>query len=311
MVDVTQKEKPKKLRVGFFTSSDGTKKQDSNAKAAFENIFNRCVSSGKNSHTAEFEGKKLKITFIDKDSDAKLYFGYISCSRDGFHLPYIGDEFWRESSIPLDDKKYIVERTYFMYYFESDILLLSFNHLGPKVRDLSFLLFNSSEVLNAVAFEAIWKEESIRDLLQTNSTLRSCEVTIAAPRNFNASTYDLSCSFSRNIIQMMVGMGGSHLKLSLRGRASGKKGIIGYLSNEVKLGLKELIEKLPDGLIKKADITEPSNTTPESLLDQVLIDNKSVLTVNGYPKDSCVRTAMIQAKIDNMRYLEQYSIESK
>ncbi|CNJ15126.1 MULTISPECIES: hypothetical protein [Yersinia] len=311
MAETAPENKLKNLRIGFFTSSDGTKKNTSNAKPAFESLFTVCIASGKNSHTAEFEGKKLKIQIIDKDNDAGFYFGYLSCSRDGFHLPYIGDEHWEESSIPLGDTKYIVERTYFIYYFEQDILLLSLNHLGPKVKDLSFLLYNSSPTLAPVAFEAIWKEESIKQLLETGTTLRSCDLTLAAPRNFNVSNYDLSSSLSKNIIEMMAGMGGSHLRLSLRGRASGKKGIIGYLSNEVKEGLKELLEKLPEGIIKKAEVTEPRNSKPESLLDQVLISKRTALAVNGYPVDSHVRVAMIQAKIEFSGYLDQYSIKGK
>lgn len=74
---------------------------------------------------------------------------------------------------------------------------------------------------------------------------------------------------------MMAGMGGSHLKLSLRGRASQRKLIRGYLSDEVKSGIKELIEKVPH-LLRKANVTEPKNTHSRSLLNQVLISEKTL-----------------------------------
>jgi len=297
----------RKIRIGFFTSSSGTKTTTSNAQLAFEKMYSSCVSTISNSYTAEFQKKKLKLVFLEKDTQANYYFGYVSCSRDEFHLPYIGDENWDEHNIPLDDKKYIVERTYFIYYYETDILVLSQNHLGPKYSDLSFLLFNFSEEHLPVAFEAIWRKESIRELLETGSTLRSCEITLAAPRNFNATEYDLSNSFSKNMIEMMAGMGGSHLKLSLRGRASTRKLIKGYLSEDVKSGIKELLEKMPH-LVKKASVTEPKNTKAKSLLDQVLIAEKSVNTKEGYAKHTDVKTAMIHAKIEHRSYLKQYEI---
>lgn len=299
--------KQKKMRIGFYTSSSGTKTSISNAKTAFEKMYSSVVTPSQNAYTAEFQKKKLKLVFIDRDTQANYYFGYISCSRDGFHLPYIGDENWDEHNIPLDDKKYIVERTYFIYYYETDILILSQNHLGPKDSDLAFLLFNFSEELKSVAFEAIWKKESVKELLETGSTLRSCEITLAAPRKFSATDYDLSNSFSKSMIEMMAGMGGSHLKLSLRGRASRRKLVKGYLSDEVKSGIKELIEKVPH-LLQKANVTEPKDTKTKSLLDQVLISEKSVNTQDGYAKQSDVRTALINAKIENTSYLKQYEI---
>lgn len=48
----------------------------------------------------------------------------------------------------------------------------------------------------------------------------------------------------------MVGLGGTRLKLNLRGRASGRVKVKGYLSDLVKDGIKELLEKMP-GIVKK------------------------------------------------------------
>ena len=299
--------KLKKIRIGFFTSSSGTKTTVSNAQIAFDKMYNSCVTPNSNAYTTDYQKKKLKIVFLEKDNHANFYFGYISCSRDGFHLPYIGDENWDEHNIPLDDKKYIVERTYFIYYFKTDILVLSQNHLGPKDNDLAFLLFQHSDNDKPVSFSSIWRKESIKDLLETGNTLRSCELTLAAPRKFSAVDYDLSNSFSKSMIDMMAGTGGSHLKLSLRGRASQRKLVRGYLSDEVKSGIKELLEKVPF-LVRKANVTEPKDTTTKSLLDQVLLSEKNVHTTEGYAKETDVRTALINAKIENDHYLKQYEI---
>jgi hypothetical protein len=297
----------KRMRIGFYTSSSGTKTTVSNAQVAFEKLYTSTVTPTQSSYTTDSDKKKLKLVFFEKDVNAEFYFGYISCSRDGFHLPYIGDENWDEHNIPLDDKKYIVERTYFIYYYKKDILLLSQNHLGPKDSDLAFILYQHSEITKPVSFEAIWKKESVKELLETGTALRSCEITLAAPRKFNAVDYDLSNSFSKSMIEMMAGMGGSHLKLSLRGRASQRKLIRGYLSDEVKSGIKELIEKVPF-LVKKANVTQPKDTKTKSLLDQVLISEKNVRTKDGYATFSDVRIALLNAKIDNQSYLKQYEI---
>lgn len=303
--------KPKKLRIGFFTSSSGTIRNASAAKAAFENLYSTCVNVTNNYFDTIYKNKKLKIAFLDKDTNANFYFGYMSCSREEYQLPYIGDEQWNEHYIPLDDKKYIVERTYFLYYYESDILVLSHNHLGPKDSDLSYLLYSQSgQPGNIFSFQAIWKQESVRELLETGSTLRSCDIVLAAPRNFDETNYHLSNSFSKELVNMMAGLGGTRLKLNLRGRASGKVKVKGYLSDVVKDGIKELLEELPF-IVKKAAVTEPKNTVERSLLDQVLVSTKNILTANGYGTDSDVLQAMISAKIDNDAYLKQYDISNK
>lgn len=303
--------KPKKLRIGFYTSSSGTVRSPSLARAAISNLYSTCVNVTGNYFDTTYRNKKLKIAFLNKDDNAKYYFGYMSCSREEFQLPYIGDEHWNEHNIPLDDKKYIVERTYFLYYFDSDILVLTQNHLGPKDSDLSYLLYSQSgQPGNNFSFQAIWKQDSVRELLETGSTLRSCDLVLAAPRNFDVTNYQLDSAFSKDLVQMMVGLGGTHLKLNLRGRASGRVKVKGYLSDIVKDGLKELLEKVPF-IVKKAAVTEPKDTSEKNLLDQVLIAEKNIYTTNGYGSDSDVLQSMISAKIDNYNYLNQYDISQK
>lgn len=311
MANESSQKKQKRIRIGFYSSTSGNKNTPSNAQVAFETLYNSYVNVDNNSYSTLLKDKKLKIVFLDKDTNANYYFGYISCSRDGFHLPYIGDEHWNEKNIPMEDSNYIVERTYFIYYYETDILILTQNHLGPKESDLAFILFNSSGTPDrTVSFSAIWKQESIKELLETGSTLRSCQIIMAAPRNFNVTNYDLSSSFSKQLLEMMVSQGGSTLNLTLRGRASNRKLVKGYLSNEVKSGLKELVEKLPS-IMRKATISGPKESKAKSLLDQVLTSEKYIYTINGYGEDSEVRTALISAKIEYGSYLAQYELRNK
>ncbi|MES4024031.1 DUF6731 family protein [Escherichia coli] len=311
MTSAVAVKKPKKLRIGFYTSSSGTIRSNSVAKAAIDSLYSTCVNVTNNHFDTTYKNKKLKIAFINKDTNAKYYFGYMSCSREEYLLPYLGDEHWKEHNIPLDDKKYIVERTYFLYYYESDILILTQNHLGPKESDLAYLLYSQSgQPGNNFSFQAIWKKESIKELLETGSTLRSCELILAAPRNFDVTNYQLDSSFSKELLNMMIGLGGTHLKINLRGRASGRVKVKGYLSDVVKDGIKELLEKIPN-IVKKAAVTQPKNTAEQSLLEQVLISEKNIHTVNGYGTDSDVLQAMISAKIDNNGYLMQYDISIK
>ncbi|ELZ9358999.1 TPA: hypothetical protein ACW72B_004918 [Citrobacter freundii] len=308
------KKKTRRVRVGFFTGNGSKKDGLSTAKLAFEQMTNTTPVTFPLVVTAETQNRGLKLVILEKDDKQQSYFGYVSWRRDCL-LPFIEDgTTGSERTIPLSDKDSVVERTYFIYYFETDLLAMTLNHLGPKVNDLSFILYNKTQMKN-VTFEAIWKHESMKELLEDGNILRSFDLTVAAPRNFNKANYQIKNDLTNDIIDMVVGMGGSHLRLNMRGRIRPKRAGFNYLKSSVTDAIKELLELFPKGSgglnIKKIDVTEPSDTAPKSLLDQVLIGSKTIVVKSGYPSDSDIRTAMISAKIDNANYLAQYELAKK
>lgn len=306
-----EQKKTRRVRVGFFTGNGSKKDGPSVAKLALEQMLGTAPATFPYVHTAETQNRGLKLVILDKDDLQQSYFGYISWRRDCL-LPFIEDGLTgSERTIPLSDKDSVVERTYFIYYYETDLLVMTLNHLGPKVNDLSFILYNKTQMQN-IRFEAIWKQESMKDLLEDGNILRSFDLTVAAPRNFNKSNYQFKHDLTKDIVDMVVGMGGSHLRLNMRGRIRPKKAGFNYLKTCVTDAIKELIELFPKGSgglqIKKIDVTEPSNTTPTSLLDQVLIGARTIVVKSGYPSDSDIRTAMTSAKIENSAYLAQFEL---
>ncbi|MFS7382216.1 hypothetical protein [Rahnella inusitata] len=306
------KTKLKSLRVGFYTSSENLRTNNKGTvAAAFQVLFNQCASQMGNAHFAEFAGRDLKIQFLDRDLENGSYFGFISRRRKSANLAYITDEKWLEVKIPFVGNQSLSERTFFLYYPQQDFLVLSLNHLGPRHSDLAFLLFSNSQHATPISFEAIWKEESIKELLETGSSLRSCEISIAIPRNFNAANYNLSGMFANQVINMVSGSSSSHLTISLRGHSPLKKKSTEWLKGDVKASLKELLEKFPSGEgsleFEKVDVVAQGDRKKKNLVDQVLTVKKSVIIQNdGYPSDSDVKISLIQAKIENDNYLRQY-----
>lgn len=304
----------KAIRIGFYTGSLSLRSTRSEAiSSAFEELYIKCSVSPKNEHYVEFGERQLKIQFIDKSVEGDFYFGYMSRKRRSAHLSYISDEDWIEEKIPLVGSKLLSERTYFIYYPKADLLILTLNHLGPKHSDLAYILFSSDPASSPIAFEAIWKQESIKELLETGSALRTCEISIAIPRNFNESNYDLSGSFAKQIIMMANGTSSSHMTLLLRGKSPLKKNLKGWLTTDVKESIKELLEKFPGGSgglqVEKADVIAQGDRRKRSLVDQVLTIKKTVIIQpDGYTMDTDILTAMVQAKIDNARYLAQYAL---
>ncbi|WP_277977368.1 hypothetical protein [Pantoea endophytica] len=312
---VAKDQSMKSVRAGFYTSSENNRSNNKGATArAFEALFQKCIKDLSMTHSAINGERELKIQFIDKSTEDESYFGYVSRRRKSATLAYITDTQWVEEKIPLTGAKALSERTFFIYYPQIDILILSLNHLGPKPSDLAYLLFSTSGSATPISFEAIWKEESIKELLETGSNLRSCVISVAIPRNFNASEYELEGMFARQMINMIKGTSSSHLSLSLRGHSPMKKNIKGWLEEDVKSSIKELLEKFPGGdgrlTFEKADVVAQGDKKKKSLVDEVLTVRKMVLIQkDGYPTDIDVKNAMIQAKAENARYLTHYHLE--
>ncbi len=308
--------KMKSLRIGFYTSSDATKKNsDSLVPSAFEKLFNDCgVIDGKYK-TFNNGDRNLKVTTILKDNDACFYYGFMSITRNSAHLAYIADVDWKEEKIPLSPTQQLSERAYFLYYYNTDILILSQNHLGPKATDLSYVLFCESGAASPVSFSAIWKEESIKELFETGTILKTCELTIAAPRDFNKTSYNMQNQLSKQVVDMMSGSGSSHLDIILRGESSSVDTGFEWLSEDVKKSLKELLEKFTGDNkapnIKKADVIRKGQNRKTSLVDQVLIHTKNVrLQSDGYPDDLDVKNILIQSRLENKKYLVQYEVKT-
>lgn len=130
------KKKTRRVRVGFFTGNGSKKDGLSTAKLAFEQMTNTTPITFPLVVTAETQNRGLKLVILEKDDKQQSYFGYVSWRRDCL-LPFIEDgTTGSERTIPLSDKDSVVERTYFIYYFETDLLAMTLNHLGPKVNDL-------------------------------------------------------------------------------------------------------------------------------------------------------------------------------
>lgn len=313
----------KEVKVTFFITGQDDKSKPINTPALFERVWKSHFSDITKSEAitesrviGETANKELVLKLEEYDADANLYFGHVGVFRDSLLPALFNKESQSDSNIPLGKNDEILEKSYFIYYPSTDLLVFHQNHLGPKADDLAYLLFKATG-MSRIVFEPIWKNNDIKSLLETGSTLKNGTLTLALPRNFSEADLDLSNNWSSEVVGMMARTGMSRMTINFWGRASTKKSVVGYIKDDVKEGLRELLTKFDMGSqrknalqIKKAE-AQMTNGGKESLISQELNTRVKVDVIDGYPVKSDIRQALINAKLKCSDSLKPYILKGK
>lgn len=310
----------KNVKVSFFLTGQDDKRKTILTGNMFDEVWDKYFSDifhrkpiSDTMTIGEARAKDL-ILFLDEyDSSKKEYFGYIGVFRDSF-LPTIFNKLdSSDKHIPLEDTDEILEKSYFSYKAESDILVFQQNRLGPRADDLAYFLFKASG-LARVTFDPILRNEDMKQLLESGSTLRNGHITIALPRRFNPGDLQLSNSWSNDILKMMSQSGMTRINLQFWGRASVKKGECNYIVDTVREGIKELLTKCSLGSersnlpsITKAE-AQLSGGGRKNLINQELCEDVLVTVEKGYASRDRIKLAL---SIAYMRQQDTLSIYAK
>ncbi|WP_135454725.1 hypothetical protein [Vibrio echinoideorum] len=312
----------KKVKVTFFITGQDDKSKTLNAPLQFGSLWKDHFSKSTkpklqtrvltNNSTTKTSTRDLVLSIIEWDKDAEFYFGYVGTFRDTTLPTKFNKDTLIDQNIDLDNQEEIMEKSYFLYYPKTDILVFHQNHLGPRADDLGYLLYMFGG-LKRVHFEPIWKDADIKALLENNNVIKNGSLTLALPRNFSESNLDLSNSWSKEIISMMSSTGMSRLAINFWGRA-GRKTEKGYLNDNIRAGIKELISTYgtsrrlgkSEPAIKKAEVTLKSGGKKQTLLNQDLSTKLDVNVVKGYPTLQGMRQTLVFAKTRCQDTLLQY-----
>jgi hypothetical protein len=312
----------KELKVTFFITGQENKSKSIITGELFDSTWekfnadtNKVNALTDTKPLGENRGKKLVLKLNEYDKKEEIYFGFIGIYRNTILPTVFNKKSHDDSNIPLTEDDEILEKSYFLYYVQQDILVFHQNHLGPRADDLAYMLFKFNE-LDRVHFDPIWKKNNVKELLETNNVMKKGTITLALPRNFNEAELDLSNNWNKEVIGMMSRTGMSRMSINFWGRASTKKGNLGYLVNDVKKGVQELVSKFSvsertnQPILHKASI-QINGGGVESLLEQELSTKVDIAVENGYPKTIIVKQGLHRAKLKCKDSLNAYIVGNK
>lgn len=298
----------KQVNVFFFITGQNNKSHTNPTPNIFNELWINHYSKGKGSQQREkaisgktvLRKKTLVLNILEESKG--VYFGYIGVFRDSVLPTVYNTQTNDDKPIPLTKDDEVLEKSYFIYNSKRDLLSFHKNHLGPTAGDLSYMLFELSS-LQLMCFEPIWKDPDLKALLDKGTILKSAEITIALPRKLD-NTLELKNKWCNEVMNMMSDTGMSRLTLRFFGRASTKKGFVGYLTDDVKQGFKEFLD-CGGSLITKAKVRPTSGGT-ESLLDQELKSMMTVEVIDGYPTELEMKRALENATNECKAVLDKY-----
>lgn len=306
----------RKISLGFYITGQNEQSHPIITGEAFkaaEEHYKNIILGGKQPWIDKVDDKKIKLSMLTYKEEFKAYFGAIARYRDEA-LPFIENTNTREErKIKIGPEDEVVERSYFAYFEEEDILVFQENMLGAKPSDLAYSLQKNTDA-NIESFETIWKSNTVKKLLETDTYLKKVDITIAIPRRFELSNFDLSSQINKDILSMMNNTGSSRLAMTFFGRASTKKSKLPYLSPEIKSAIKEMLERFTPNKLKGTEIPALSKaklkgTSAESevnLLDEKLRYRATLSSNRGYADDKEVFDTIVKGKHAHESVLKIY-----
>lgn len=285
--------KQKNIKINFFLSGQSNKQKAISNNLAFSKIWTEKFSKDLNlillydRKIGVDTVKKIKFKIFSYSQNNKTYFGYVGIEREALLPSVFNSTTQTESDFVLNNDDEVVEKSYFIYHSDTDILSFHQNHLGPRVEDLNFVLEEIND--HSEDFEPIWRKDALQKLLNGESVIKTAEITIAIPRNFNYASINLTNPWCNNIIDMMDKNGMSRLRLNFSGRAASKKSALGYLSSSIVNGIAEFVSVFGNispskssPKLEKAEVL-PVGGTKNSLLDKEISSTQVVTVIKGYP----------------------------
>lgn len=233
---------------------------------------------------------------LESHDDGYITGEFVKFRRD--FLPNVGALTRDERELDIHADEYLVEKNFFLYELDRQLLIYQKNGHGGSVLNLAAYLKRVYRE-GTVSFNPVLQPDPMKRLLRGGAMPRKLYLTAARPTNPDFVPQN---EWTKAALKMLSSSGGIGFTLQLR--ADGHSKDDGrHLSGDVKRALAELIEC---GAAKTAriDIEEDGITHPIDLIADRLISTQDVEMAGRYPLKASIIPALYAAVEDKRRDLE-------
>ncbi len=235
---------------------------------------------------------KYQIRELVSFNNDKSFKGAFAKLRDD--APHIAHEAGTEKPITLDANEHLIEKNYFLYSSDNELLIYQTNFSASSCSKLGQYLTTCAAGASTVSFSDILRPAALQKLLA--GQIKSLEVAFARPKKL--ANYANEHDWSKNVMGLLRGSGAGRIsvKVSTRSKAQAltdeMKGVIQeFFDNDYTRALK----------VKLEDVERPIDLISNAIKDQI-----EVVMDGIYPNPLSIYAELEKAKDRQKDNLSDY-----
>ncbi|QWT40135.1 DUF6731 family protein [Dickeya dadantii] len=213
-------------------------------------------------------------------------------------IPEIGQIGMQAQEIELGDNDGLIEKNFFVFYLENNIL--AWHRNSHSNSPLQFSRFLSSISDSKVTVDPILQADAVQRLMSGNITLKKIEFTIPRPTNPELYPDD---DYGRGIIDLMNNTNADSLKLSM-GVDLRRADSEGSMTNRLKQTLRNLVHS--GATTARATVFENGIEYPIDLIADRVFSIQQVETNTNFPPNLTMYNLIDSAKQECQESLDAY-----
>lgn len=215
-------------------------------------------------------------------------------------LPHAARPQGAERELQLAEDEGLLEKTYFLYYRNQELLVIQRNKRVGGVGRLARYL---SEIANeTVSFDPILLPEPLKRLLNGDAQTRVLELTVARPRNPDLVPKG---AWASQIMAVLSGSGGLRINLTIRGNARSQKDDERFLRKKQVLRAIEELTHVAEVKKAKMLIEEDGDEHPIDLITDRIASEIEVEVNGRYPNADGIFRGLQQAREEKRAFLNE------
>lgn len=280
----------KQVRVGFFHCSI-----DQEDKILLSSIFEKLIAKGRSTLPAKDYGRDHQKQLRDLSFTNGCFYGTFAKLRYE-NIPTVASAGGQERDIPLQDEEGLMEKSYFLFHPQYQVLAFQQNrHCGTANQLAHYFttLIPKSLGDNPLVFNPILLPDAWDRLLDEGSIIQKLDLKVAAPKNRD---YFPPVDFAETLLETMTANNGAYLAIdlsaNLRSRDESEnrldRGIIGKVRRLLGEG---------ESIVERARFTIDDGTEGRviDLLEEHMKSTKMVEMFGRYPASIAIKRVLQEA----------------
>lgn len=241
-----------------------------------------------------------QIRDLEVPQTGNIIKGYLGKFRTE-DIPHAGSLQGEEWEIELEDDEGLIEKNYFLFYQDRDLLVYQRNGHGSTPHKLADYLSEHSG--DRVIFDPVLQYDAVERLMRGEARPKKIELSFSRPTNPNFYPSD---DWSRSMVGALGAQNGQRMFIRISGDGRSPRDDVRFLGNQIKDIMRNWARSEDIGVAKV--VTEEENGFQETidLVADRLISYQTAQVIGRYPVPNSMYGALRSAYREHRTEIERY-----